>query len=39
LVLILEKVTTPIVPVIIGDEDKTYEMCGSLEELGVLLTL
>lgn len=29
--------STPIVPVIIGDEDKTYEMCGALEKLGVFV--
>jgi 8-amino-7-oxononanoate synthase len=29
--------TTPIVPIIIGDEDKTYEICQSLEDLGVFV--
>jgi 8-amino-7-oxononanoate synthase len=29
--------STPIVPVVIGDEDKTYEMCQSLEDLGVFV--
>ncbi|HDM25503.1 MAG TPA: pyridoxal phosphate-dependent aminotransferase family protein [Thermoplasmatales archaeon] len=28
---------TPIVPVIVGDEDKTYEMCRLLEENGVFV--
>lgn len=29
--------TTPIVPIIIGDEDKTYEICQTLEDLGVFV--
>ena len=29
--------TTPVVPVIIGDSEKTFEMCRLLEEEGVLL--
>lgn len=28
---------TPVVPVIIGEEDKTYEMCRNLEERGVFV--
>jgi len=29
--------STPIVPIIIGDEEKTYEICQSLENLGVFV--
>jgi 8-amino-7-oxononanoate synthase len=29
--------STPIVPIIIGDEDKTYEICKSLENLGIFV--
>lgn len=29
--------STPVVPIIIGDEDKTYEICQTLEDLGVFV--
>lgn len=33
----LEKTITPIVPIIIGDDEKTFRMAGELEEEGVLV--